>query len=262
MKSNSNSNTVRRAFSPSFGSLHRDARRLLQALNDSTIGAPVVARLPATFVADFTAQLALVAQLGSDQSHATGTAGVLTQAQRQALADYVRLASSARRSAKLAFPGQNTLLRSEFMVGEPVSKSLASTLAGARCLAAACQKHADDLAPHGWHPADAVALQAAVDALAGADVDQGTATDVRQGVTAQRVTAANALYQQCLVVQNGARIVYPLRGTDADAAVVEARARFLIGEFPTHSSASPNPAPVTAAAPASPPATETHPLAG
>src|SRR5471032_165831 len=99
-----------RGFGFSFGSLQSDAQRLLGAINDNTFGAPVVTRLPATFVADFTAQVALAAKLGTDKSGAIGTLATLTAAQRQALLDFARLASVARRTAKLAFPGQDTLL--------------------------------------------------------------------------------------------------------------------------------------------------------
>src|SRR5471032_1329268 len=102
----------RRGFTFSFGTLQRDAQRLLEALQDNTLGAPVATRLPATFVADFTAQLALAAKLGTDKSGAIGTLGTLTNAQARALADFIHLASLARRVARLALPGQDTRLRS------------------------------------------------------------------------------------------------------------------------------------------------------
>src|SRR5476649_261620 len=105
--------SIQRSFGFSFGTLQRDARRLLEALQDNTIGAPVVPRLPATFVADFTAQLALTAKLGTDKSGAVGTLGALTNAQTRALADFIRLAAVARRAATFAFRGQDTLLHSE-----------------------------------------------------------------------------------------------------------------------------------------------------
>src|SRR5471032_2626711 len=111
-----NSNTVRKAFQPSFGSLHRDAQRLLQALNDSTIGPPVVAHLPATFVADFTAQIDSAAQAVVDQSGALGAVRGFTQTQATAVQDLVQRAAAAKRAATFAFPGQDALLHDDFQV--------------------------------------------------------------------------------------------------------------------------------------------------
>lgn len=51
------------------------------------------------------------------QSSQTGDIAELTLQQRQDFNEMERLAAGARRSAKLAFPGQSALLRAEFMVG-------------------------------------------------------------------------------------------------------------------------------------------------
>src|SRR5471032_2124025 len=112
-----NSNTVRKAFQPSFGSLHRDAQRLLQALNDSTIGSPVVAHLPATFVADFTAQIDSTAQSVVAQSGAIGVMSALTQSRTSALLDLIQRTAAARQVAIIAFPGEDAMLHGEFQVG-------------------------------------------------------------------------------------------------------------------------------------------------
>jgi len=250
----------RRGFGFSFGSLQRDAQRLLEALNDNTIGAPVMTRLPATFVADFTAQVALAAKLGTDKSGAIGNLATLTNAQSQALADYVRLAAVARRAARLAFPGQDTLLRSEFMVGIDDPQDLASVLDRARAFVAACQKYASDLAAHGWPEADNAELAAALAAVTSAGHDQGNASDAKLGTTAQRIEAANLLYKQCLAVQNGARKVYSPAQVAADASLVEGRARFLLDEFPPRTRASAN-STVAPAAVVSPAATAVNPPA-
>ena len=244
----------RKSFTFSFGTLQRDAQRLLEALNDSTIGAPVVTRLPATFVADFTAQTALTAKLGTDQSGAIGTLATLTEAQQQALRDFARLASIARRAATLAFPGQDTLLRSEFMFGVHRPKDFPSILDRARAFVAACQKYASDLAVHGWPESDNAELTAALTAATNAGLDQGNASDVKLGTTAQRIDAVNLLYKQCLVAQNGARKVYSPAQVAADASLVEGRARFLLDEFPprVRASASSPAAPAAAPSPVAP----------
>ncbi len=183
--------TIRKAFKPSFGSLHRDAQRLLQALNDSTIGAPVVAYLPATFVADFTARIDSSAQAVVDQSGALGVVRGFTTTQATAAQDLVRRMATARRAATFAFPGQDALLHDEFQVGVKTPQDLASVVLRARKLLAACATHDADLAPHGWSPAAQTALAAAIDAAASGTVDQSAATDAKQGLTGHRNLTAN-----------------------------------------------------------------------
>jgi len=227
-----NSQTVKKGFHPSIGALHRAAQRLLDALHDTTIGPPVAASLPATFAADFTTQIDLVETHGTDQSGAFGTMHTLTRTQGAAQAELLRLSALARRSAVLAFPGQDPLLHSEFQVGVHQPADLANILERARRLLAACEKYPAELTAHGWPAANTTAFSAAVDALAGADQDQKTAADVKVGSTAQRTSGANTLYKQCLLVQNAARLVYTGAPTADDPAAVEARARYLLGEFP------------------------------
>lgn len=241
--------SIRRNLTFSFGTLLRDAQRLYEALQDNPIGAPVVSRLPATFVADFAAQIALAVKLAADKSGAVGTLGALTNAQKLALADYLRLASVARRAATLAFPGEATLLRNEFMVGVQGPKDLASILDRARLFVVACQRYATALALHTWPEADTAELQAAVAALASVSGDQGTAADAKLGATAQRLAATTTLYRQCLLVQAGARKVYGKAQVAADASLVEGRARFLLDEFPPRASAVASSTPAPAAAP-------------
>lgn len=230
--------SVGKGFSFPIGTLHRAARRLLGALQDGVIGPPVAARLSATIIADFSAQIELVAKHDTDQSGAFGTLNVLTRSQDVALADLVRLASLVRRSASLAFPGRHSLLRSEFQVGVHVPEDLSSVLRRARRLLAACGKYPDELASQGWNAADTAALSAAIDALSGADQNQEIAADVKRGVTAQRTVAAGALYRQCLLVQNAARIAYSSANVADDPTLVAVRARFLLDEFPTRFAAA------------------------
>ena len=246
-----NDKVIPRAFRSPLGALPRAAQRLLGALNDSTIGPPVAATLPATFIADLTRQIDLVEKHGTDQSGASGTLHNLTRAQNAARSALFRLTSLARRAARLAFPGQDPLLHSEFQVGIHEPKDLASVLERAQRLLAACQNYPDDLAAHGWPAGNTTALATAVDALTGDDQSQKTAADTKVGVTAQRVTAANTLYKQCLLVQNAASMAYTGSPVDSDPAALEARARYLLGEFPlrTRASASSPAAPAVALIP-------------
>lgn len=65
-------------------------------------------------------------------------------------------------------------------------------------------------------------------------------------ITSARNSAANDLYKMCLTVQNAARLAYPVTQAGKVAGVAEARARFLLDEFPPRNSVSappPTPAP-------------------
>ncbi len=225
--------SVGTGFGFSRSSLYGEAQRLLTALQDATIAAPVLAHLPATFVADFAAQVALVAQRGTDQSSAIGSANTLTHAKSEAVQAYRRIAAYARRCAVYAFPDQDPLLRSEFSVGVRRPKDLHSVLERARKLLAATQEHSAVLAPHGWSAASATALSAATDALTAAGSDANLASDTQLGATAELNGGSNSLYKLCRKVQHAAGLVYPSAMAINDPTIVETRARFLLGEFPT-----------------------------
>ena len=245
-----NTTSVRNGFGFSIPSLYGGAQRLLTALQDATIATPVLARLSPTFVADFEAQVALVAQHGTDQSGAMGTVHALTHSQAEAALAYRQIATFARRCAVLAFPDQSPLLHSEFSVGIHEPRDLQSVLDRARKLLAAVQAHSADLAPHGWTGADATALAAATDALEAADGDTSTAADVKLGATARLNGGANALFKLCRKVQNAADFVYPAAKASSDPTIVATRARFLLGEFPTRfRGAAKSPAAPAASAP-------------
>ncbi len=245
-----NARSNQRSFGFSTGALYRDAQSLLEALQDQHLGPPVVAHLPATFVADFTQQLALASQHETDQSGARGTAGALTQTQKTALADYVHLALVARRSAQLAFPAQDVQLHGEFQVGQLTTRDLPAVLNRARKLLTACRKYPDALASFGWSAAATTALSAAIDALAAANQDQKAAYDVKVGLTADRNSVARDLYRQCLAVQNAARIAYPKTKVPVTPGIVEAQARFLLATFPPRAGAKANASAAVPAAPA------------
>jgi len=225
--------SVRNGFGFSIPSLYGEAQRLLTALQDATIAAPVIAHLPATFVADFEAQVALVAQRGADQSSAIGTVNALTHSKGETALAYRQIAAYARRCAVFAFPGQDPLLRSEFSVGVRGPKDLHSVLDRARTLLAAAQAHSTALAPHGWTAASMTALSAATDALEAAGGDASLASDAQLGATAELNGGSNALFKLCRKVQNAANLVYPASKVSSDPTIVETRARFLLGEFPT-----------------------------
>ena len=102
-------------------------------------------------------------------------------------------------------------------------------------------KYATDLQAKGWIPADTAALGTAVAALAEVAPEQDKAEDDKEGLTNQKVIDANALYADCLTIQNAARLQYPA-GTDAagNAKNITERARFLLEEFPPRNREKPD----------------------
>ena len=217
--------SLQRNFTFPISTLIRDAKLLLGALRDAQHGSPVTARLKEGYDAAFAEQIRLVEKGGTDQSGAIGTLGNLTEAQTVAVGELERLMSGARRSAGLAFPQNDVRLRSEFQVGVHEPGGLGSELERAEKIRAACVVHADALA-------DAIAL------LSDGDEDQENAKKRKLGLTTARTVAANALYRQCLSVQNAARLAYPGTKAANDATVVEARGRYLLDEFPPRGGAS------------------------
>lgn len=160
--------------------------------------------------------------------------------------------AGARRSAGLAFAKNDVRLRNEFQVGIREPQDLASELERAGKILAACATHADALAEHGWLEEDTALLGATIGILGGGDEDQEAAKDKKQGLTKGRNLAANQLYKMCLSVQNAARLAFPNTKAADDPAVVEARARYLLDEFPPRGGASADDPPISDA-PAQPP---------
>ena len=91
---------------------------------------------------------------------------------------------------------------------------------------------------HGWLAEDTTALDAAIATAAGADQTQESAADKKGGITGARNRAASTLYKQCLTIQNAARLAYPSTKVGKQDGIEEARARFLLDEFPPRGGAS------------------------
>jgi hypothetical protein len=246
-----------RKFDFPVSTLIRDAKRLLGALVDPVTG-PAVARrllvrtsdsaLPGTpFAIGFEAQIKLVEKGGADQSGAFGGIGQMTEEQAAAFTELERLMAGARRSAALAFPSNDARLHSEFQVGIHEPQDFASEIERARKICAACEIHAAALAVHGWIDEDTTGLAAAINVLDDGDGVHEAAKDQKKGFTKGRNLAANTLYKMCQSVQNAARLAYPGINASKDEAVLVARNRFLLDEFPPRggASAGDKPAPPT-----------------
>jgi hypothetical protein len=244
-----NNISVSRSFGFSTRTLQRDAQLLLGALQDGQVGPPILGKLPSTFIADFTAQLALVAQRATDATGAIGAVSRATQTQTDALTVMGWLTAAARTVAKTAFAGQDTILRAEFQVGSARPRNFADAVERGRNLVAACQKYAVELAPFHWTADNSTQLSTALDALVGGDASHGAISSEKIGATAQRNDAANGLYRKCVLVQAWVRAVYPSGQAASDPAVAEARKRFLLDVFPPRKKATAVVTPVTPSVP-------------
>ena len=225
--------STRRKFNFPLATLTHSADLLGKAVVDPDYQAAMTARLGAEFITAFPAKITALTGGATAQSSQTGDLSQLTVQQQEDFQEMERLTAGARRTARLALPGQDTVLSAEFQVGEAGSKSLAATIARARLTHAAALKYATELQTKGWIPADTTALGTAIAALAEVGTDQEQASDDRLGLTNEKIIAANALYADCLTLQNAARLQYPA-GTDAagNAKNITQRARFLLEEFP------------------------------
>lgn len=244
--------STRRKFNFPFATLTLNAGLLSGALADSAYQAAMSTRLGAPFMTAFPLKVTELSGGTAAQSSQTGDLSQLTARQQADFQEMERLTAGARRTARLAFPGQDTVLGAEFQVGEAGSKSLAATIGRARLTHAAAEKYATELQTKGWIPADTSALGTAIAALAQIAPAQEEAEDDRLGLTNEKIIDANDLYADCLVIQNAARLQYP-GGTDAagNARNVTERARFLLDEFPPRDREKPAAAPQ---APTPPPA--------
>jgi hypothetical protein len=256
-----NNISVSRSFSFSTRTLQRDAQLLLGALQDGQVGSLILDKLPATFVADYTAQLALVAKLATDSTGAVGAINTATQTQAEALEQMRWLTGVARSAAKSAFVGQDTILRNEFQVGMARPQGFDGTLERGRNLLAACQKYAAELEPFHWTAANTTQMSTLLDTLTGGDASQEAAATGKVGATAQRNYSANRLYRQSVLVQSWVRMVYPASKAASDPAVAEARKRFLLGVFPPRKNVVAAVVPVTPTVPVTvaPETPATHP---
>ena len=225
--------STRRKFNFPLATLTHSADLLGKAVVDPDYQAAMTARLGAEFITAFPAKITALTGGATAQSSQTGDLSQLTVQQQEDFQEMERLTAGARRTARLALPGQDTVLSAEFQVGEAGSKSLAATIARARLTHAAALKYATELQTKGWIPADTTALGTAIAALAEVGTEQEQASDDRLGLTNEKIIAANALYADCLTLQNAARLQYPA-GTDAagNAKNITQRARFLLEQFP------------------------------
>ena len=209
------------------------------------------ARLPVGFVADTRDLIATVTTGDATQKADIGDIGTLTLAQNAALTTLQNLVGSAKDTAKRAFKGNDPKLHAEFQVGVNKPTDLASILERAHIVSASLNKaeNLPALTAKGWLPSDTTQLDAALTTLAGADGSQETAKSDKLGDTSARNTAANALYENLLTLQNAANLQWPA----TDPANTALRDKFRLGKFPPRGGSSAPPAPPTPPTPPTPP---------
>ncbi len=224
---------TRRKFGFPLATLTRSAGLLHGAIINPAYKQAMEERLGDDFTGKFANAISAVTGTSVAQSSQTGDVSGLTLEQATDLKEMERLVAGARRTAKLAFPGQDTVLRAEFQVGNFDSKTFASEIERARKTHAAVIKYAAELKSKGWIPADTVSLGQAIADLHDSGLEKEGASDDRLGMTNEKIIGANTLYTYCLTVQNAARLQFPIK-TDANGGVmnVTERARFLLEEFP------------------------------
>jgi hypothetical protein len=219
-----------RSFKFPLALLVKQAGRLQNALNDATIGPPVVSRLAAGFVPAFSTLLEKVSGAPAGTPSHVGDVGTLTQEQNDAFHEMLRLMAGARRTAGLAFKGNSVVLHNEFQVGIHEPQGLGDEVARAKIILAACQKYSAQLAVEGWTAQEATDLDTAIGGLSGIDLQQEETKDAGPGQTAVNIVDANLLYKNCLTIQNAGRLQFPSTKDGNETP----RARYLIGEFPPH----------------------------
>lgn len=233
--------STRRKFAFPLSALTKPAQDLLSALNDPKYSAAMQARLGVSITSDLNNRLSTVTVSTGSQSAAAGEIGELTDEQLADFREVERLVAGARRSARLAFPSNATRLHDEFQVGIETPKTLAAELQRAEIVRDSCVRHATALAAKGWIAQDATDLAAAIAALTTTGSEHSEKKDDKLDLTNNKTAAANALYDECLRVQNAARLQYPDKTDSAGNKInATARARFLLDEFPPRDRSQPD----------------------
>ena len=99
----------------------------------------VAARLPANYLTETTTALGKLPADVTGQKNAKGETGNLTVAQQDNLDLLLHCMSQARKTAKLAFPGQTVKLHQEFQIGAHDSHELGAVLGRADIVLASVQ---------------------------------------------------------------------------------------------------------------------------
>ena len=151
--------------------------------------------------------------------------------------------NQARKTAKLAFPGQTVKLHQEFQIGAHEKNDLGAVLGRADIIIASIQTTANFVAfrAKGWTDADTVAFKAVRGTFPTSTQTQQTGKGDAKDATTLKDTDAADLYERLLTIQNAANLQWPA----TDPANAGVRDEFCLNTFPPDNhapSATPPPA--------------------
>ncbi|MDE3068683.1 MAG: hypothetical protein KGJ60_14195 [Verrucomicrobiota bacterium] len=223
---------------------------ILSAANNH---AEIPKRLPDGYLTETDGLLTKVTADISGQKTAKGELGPLTKQQTDSLVTLHHCMSQARKTAKLAFPGQTVKLHQEFQTGAHDQNDLASFLGRADIVLGSVKsdKNLPTLKLKGWTDAETTAFLTARDAFGPAEQYREKSVAGAKDTTAQKNADAAALYEHILTIQNAADLHFPT----TDSANAGVRDEFRLGIFPPDHGGNHAPAPAPTPTPApTPPA--------
>ena len=151
--------------------------------------------------------------------------------------------NQARKTAKLAFPGQTVKLHTEFQVGVHDTHSLNSELGRADTILASVQTTVNlpAIELKGWTDAETAAFTTVRATFPDStNVQKSGQSDAKKATTVKDTDAAN-LYEHVLTIQNAANLEFP--------AIIPANApirdEFRLNTFPPDNHTPPEPTPPT-----------------
>jgi hypothetical protein len=176
----------------------------------ATEGQPAFAtkRLPKDFVSGIRGKLTDLGGEASTKQARDAKTGDLTKEQNDAIVEMLDLFGKAKESAKRAFPAQKVKLHQEFQVGVQEPNDLGSVLGRARTVLASAKTEANAAAleAKGWIAEDTANFEAFIKQVGDIDKAQQDSESIKITGTDDRNTAANALYDDLLTIQNAANI--------------------------------------------------------
>lgn len=207
----------------------------------------ITPRLSANYIAQADILLDKIADEVIEQKTKKGELGNLTTIQHTAFDKIQTWMSRARKTASLAFKGQDVKLHEQFQVGNHQAHDLASILTRADIIIAGL-KNADNLPAlqsKGWMAADTNAFEAARNVFpASITTREESKGDAKDATTLKNADAVD-LYERLLTIQNAADLQWP-HDNPVNAGV---RDEFRLNTFPpaggsnqgTHPTAAPPP---------------------
>jgi hypothetical protein len=192
--------------------------------------AEVAGRLPVGYLPEAQTFLGKVTADNTGQKGKKGALGNLTLAQTQAVKNIQHSMNQARKTAKLAFPGQTVKLHEEFQTGVHEKFDLSSFLTRADIILASVQT-AENLPAFklkGWTDKETTAFTTARQAFGPAEQFRKKSIGGAKDATTQRNADAAELYDHLLTIQNAADLEHPA----LDPANAGVRDEFLLNTFP------------------------------